>query len=705
MRAFCLFLVALGGLLAYSSTLSGHGSPPPPPSQPPQHPPWAFPDNPNGPSTGARPLPRRSGGAGPGSAPAGLPAGTPTSPGGNRGIPLPAGSRSPGSGGTLGLDLSSWYYWWGFNMESFLELRSRLEGDAAFSGSDGFFLGHGRRPGPASFGSRPDEQQVTQQIVPALKRALHPRPSNDTLEAIVIALARIGNDRPVRERMEIESLIRPFLREKNGKTSRTAVAALGILGHDPSAILLGEILLDQDEGRRALDESRVPTATRAFAAYALGLLANRSENEDVRRYVVHRLERALVTDETASADLAVASLIAFGRVPLAWSGRVPDRKRGQVVGMLHAAASREEQLLFLLDIVREKKTDRLVRAHAISALGLLTRGGEALHRELIAEVIDELAGRLEEERKVENEVLQSCAMALGLVADAEDPELAARVHAALLTSIRSSRDASTARFAMIALAQVFSREGGAASDAVKAGREELLRQLATQGGEDSSWAGLALAILERPPGESSARVSDPDVVVALHTCLREARSPGYIGCFSIAVGILGDAEAGDELQAHLEKSRDDFAQGLVAVGLGMLDVREASDAIQKLVEDSTYRPRLLREASIALGLLGDRDRTGILLSKLRETKSLSARSAIVHALARIGDVQAVDPLLEMLIDPEVSDGARTFVALALGLVADQDTLPWNSVFAANTNYLAAPPTYYSAESTGILNML
>jgi len=59
----------------------------------------------------------------------------------------------------------------------------------------------------------------------------------------------------------------------------------------------------------------------------------------------------------------------------------------------------------------------------------------------------------------------------------------------------------------------------------------------------------------------------------------------------------------------------------------------------------------------------------------------------------------------MLTDEGGTDGSRAFAALALGLVADEDALPWNTFLSVNVNYLAAPPTLHDDQGKGVLNIL
>ena len=59
----------------------------------------------------------------------------------------------------------------------------------------------------------------------------------------------------------------------------------------------------------------------------------------------------------------------------------------------------------------------------------------------------------------------------------------------------------------------------------------------------------------------------------------------------------------------------------------------------------------------------------------------------------------------MLENGELSKSARGFAAVALGIIADREPLPWNSKIAVNLNYTAATVTLNDTSGTGILNIL
>ena len=132
----------------------------------------------------------------------------------------------------------------------------------------------------------------------------------------------------------------------------------------------------------------------------------------------------------------------------------------------------------------------------------------------------------------------------------------------------------------------------------------------------------------------------------------------------------------------------------------------AIEPISEVVGKSQYRPELLRHAAIALGLLGDKSTVPELVSMLENAKSLASQAACASALGFIGDARSVDPLIDMLRDEEqrYTQRARAFAAVALGLVADKEMLPWNAKIAQDINYRANTATLTDPSGAGILDI-
>ncbi|MEW6072913.1 MAG: hypothetical protein AB1726_10035 [Planctomycetota bacterium] len=644
----------------------------------------------------------RSGAGGDGSGPAAPPPGGNSTGTGTGSLPPVGGASGPATlAAADALALDSWLWWWEFNKEPFLALRRHLRSTEVTTGSDGFYLGRGMLRAGAGPGG--DPALVRDRILPALVEALGGSPSADLTTGVLVALAKIGNDQDDALRRDLAPLLKARLADPRQEVSETAAVALGLLGDLDSASLLASLAADGEEGRRAVLARRVAPRTRVFAAYGLGVLGHRSENEDVRRFAVHKLAWVLAGDDSASPDLAVACVLALGRVPLAWAG-APIPSAGPSPAR---AGSRESQVALLLGIVRDERADAGVRAHATTSLGtVLALDASAGPPVLVEEVCAELVQRLGAGAGEPREVRQSAATALGLLGDLDPDPRDAAVRSALLGAARADRDGPTRHFAAIALARIAARPGrGEDPEAAAAIQTLFLRDLARSPAPTRPWMALALGIQERFRAASFRQPPDVDVAAALRSALAEAPDAMERGALCIANGILGDPTPEGELRSVMERGGEDWLRGLAAIALGLVDARGSLERLRALAADSTYHPELLRELAIALGLLGDSEASRQLVQSLQKASSLASQASLARALGRIGDQGAVDPLISLLCSSEEVDLARAFAAVALGEVADRDELPWNTIFSVDTNYLAAPPTLFDLQGFGLLNIL
>ena len=684
------------GIGLFGSSIAAHGANYPPP-------PRFY----NGPvdTAGQRPDPSKSnpGAAGPNSPTSPVPApatgpGSPISP-----LPTNPGNGAANSGGIDPfLDSSAWEFWWEFNKEPFLELRRHLGEPPALTGIDGYYLGRGARRYVSGAENRIDREVVRTKVIPALLETLAASDSNDLTTGCLVALAKAANSEDDSVRGSVEEVLRRHLAEKNQEVAETAAAALGILGLESSVILLGELAADRPLGRQAVRRSRVPIRTRTFAAYALGLVGHRTPNEDVRRYVVHQLSQVLESYDNATRDLPTACILSIGRVPLAWAvgDEAPEGRRPVV------ASCRETQVRALLKVFEDPKADHFVRGHTASSLGtLLSQEIDETHAELIDDVASKLAATLRSAARTPPEVRQSCAIALGLLGDADGEELDAEIRKTLRKAAVDDRDRIVRRFALIALGRVGARPGrGADPKAVAEIRELLLHQLSRGSTAMRDWSALALGILERYRFANGA-IPDSSVADALRIGLGEARSSSAVGAYAVANGILGDVESASALRAVLLSKGEDRVRGLAAVALGLVEAEQDRELLRRQALEAVRRPDFLREVAIGLGLLGDREASTLLVQAFGTTKSLSSRAAIARALGRIGDADSIDPLISLLRSDEETGIARALAAVALGSIADQDVLPWNTILSVDTNYTVIPPTLYDAQGFGILNIL
>jgi HEAT repeat protein len=659
------------------------------------------------------------GGGGSGVGGPGGPAG-PTDPGGtNPGTPTP-GNPGPGRGGAPGnsgspvsgpgseaADLTQWSFWWEFNKEPYLQLKRAIHGGPATTGSDSWFLGNGEKD-QGRDSRRPTDVQIRQIVVPALRAALAKESDNDIVTGCMIALAKIGDAPSESGASEFEPLLRGFLASKNQEISETAAIALGILAHEKSIGTLAGLIDDSDEARGWVGQPEVPYRTRAFAAYGLGLVGETIGRESDRLRIVEILHGVLRSDLSKTRDVKAACVIALGMVPL----EAGTDAEGETADGL-APRTRSAQLDHLLAFLRDESQPWLVRAHCPRSLtrlcnANLSSGEQELYRERIA---NELLALLAPRAKQPVELVQSSALALGQLGtnDLANP-LDRRILEALAGLPKEVSDQQARHFSLIALAQIGARTAADAQDpegGIEFASKSLLAQLAGGKSAMPSWAGLACGVLGHGLAASSPESSR---IAALQTAVRSAlaeeRSGERIGALAVAAGIQKDLEASGHLLQLLRSSKDEETQGYVALGLGLMGASEAVVEIHDVLAQSKYRPALLKQAAIALGLLGDKNAVDFLTAQLASAQGLATQAALSTALGFIGDTRSVDPLVAMLQNGSLTPKARGFAAAALGMVADEAELPWNSAVGLDLNYRASTSTLTDqANGTGILDIL
>lgn len=669
-------------------------------------------------------VPPAGGGAGGGAGVPGSIGGGTTTPGPNSpnapGTTAPGGqatgngaSPQTGSGGVGGDDLTQWQYWWGFNRGPYLNLKAHIHEGRPITGSEEFFLGTGQQEQAIDI-VRPSAQTIHGVIVPALVSALRTERSNDIVSGALVALAKIGDVEHEDGRSPATAEIVRFLSSSNQEIAETAAVALGILANDSERNLGVLIALLEDDAARLRREHNVqilgaiPDRTRAFAAYGLGLVGHRASDEQRVRIVqklVGRLEDASTLSGTR--DLAVACYTALGLVPLPVDTTLESES--ELAGP-DQIRSRQEQVQWLMAQYENDAWNHLVRAHVPTAVARLCESSEPELDSLRELVGARLLEDMSRHSKVSREIKQSVTLALGELGDCDDDPLDVEIRAALMQVPKENRDQLSRRFALIALAQAAGTPGDGADRLAGllgrgGSRDYLLGVLGRSTVQMRPWAAIALGVQERSLADHGVQ-SSLDVAGALRAALEDAGAPDEVGACAIAIGILGDPEATDEMLTKLEDTSDLDAKGYLCVGLGLLDDGRAVAPIQELVTRSKYKPVLLRSAAIGLGLLGDKEVVDDLIDMLGSARGLASQASIASALGKIGDSRSVDPLVAMLADREKTALARGFAAAALGIVGDKESLPWSTKISVGINYRANTATLTSpSQGTGILDFL
>ncbi|MEO6593955.1 MAG: HEAT repeat domain-containing protein, partial [Planctomycetota bacterium] len=579
----------------------------------------------------------------------------------------------------------TWQHWWDFNQDGHLRLRDAVVHDT-FTGSDDYYLGSTRRLETRQ-ALVPSHEIVVGRVLPALKNAVEVGPRDVTV-AGMLAMARIGVDHP---EFRLFDVFTRRLADSDQSTRETAAIAMGLAGSSDRRGLdmLICLLRDDETGRRATGTS-VDVRTRSFAAYGLGLLANRTDSVDTKTKVFAALNAILSDRELGNRDIRTATVQAISLLDL-------DLHK-------YAGAKLAKEVLACLDHYFDEDLgvgEEYIQAHCPTAIArLLDRehwSAEAYKERFAAILTGKPTDNRSPDRKNRRKshaIAQSCALALGQLClantDGDEAKNAdVRWSRVLLDAWHDHKDAQTRSFALLAIGQI----GGAEN------RRVLLREFDKASANiEQPWCALAL-------GLCCAGKDDRLVKEALLTEFRRSKNPESTGALAVALGLARCKEAASIVANRLLDgiSKETMA-GALCQGLALLGEPLAAAAVRQVIDDCERRPELLEKAAIALGKLGDQRIGDSLLQRLAcGEPNYAMQVAVSTALADVGDRRQVAALVEVLADTHRSAITRAGAAKALGGIADQRRLPWNTPLRANANYRANVDTF-TDRFAGVLDL-
>lgn len=636
---------------------------------------------PSGPTTGGPSGPSAPGPSGPTT---GGPRGPSTGGGGGGG----GGARGPRTGGIeLEPDLSTWHYWWEFNKDSYLQLKDAVHRSGPSSNRREIYLGFGSVEVDTQ---KPTRNQISNDVLPALARALESTDNRDITSSCLIALAKIGENHAD---FRLIDLLRQRLRRPDQEIRETAALAIGIAGrvdHGALDLLVG-LALDDANGRAAAG-GEVDTRSRAFATYGLGLVAHEHTNLAIKRAAFAAARTMLADERIGSRDLKVAAIHAIGLLN---------------VGAASAAdAALQDEALQCLVAFYERPLgagSKLIQAHCPTAIARLLRADTTAAEPFKLRFANDLQGKNPNHRD-NADIARSCAQALGQLCEpfTGDDSKDAPYSRLLAETYARHKDAQTRWFAALALGQI----GG--------GQNRTALLLALRHGSKATerpWCALALGVLSHDHYADRASrdeeyLQDREIGRALAEELDRATDPGLVSALAIALGLNRHLDAAPAMAARMgdEVHKEDQA-GYLCLGLGLMHDVKAVAAINEAMKKASRLPALLERSAIALGLLGDKTAAQTLLQRLAtQENNLATFAAFATALGQIGDRRSIDPLKNLLFDEQRGNLVRAFAAVALGGIADRATLPWYAKIAANVNYRANVETLTN-QNSGILDLL
>ncbi|TAH37351.1 MAG: hypothetical protein EYC70_10290 [Planctomycetota bacterium] len=483
--------------------------------------------------------------------------------------------------------------------------------------------------------------------------------------------------------------VAPRLRQRLGGQAAEAEAAVLALGlwRDPQAMeWLLELFQDGGNGRKLVQGSEVAPRLRTIAAFALGLHAARNDSPGAHRYFGEMLLAQLDTPERTPLELQAACAVTLRMLepadPSDWTER-------------------------LLEWLEAERHPVPVRAHFPGAVAMLLDGGrfDAAQGDAVARLSALLAGAT-----TAADVRASCAQALGRLVTAGSP-FADRVCTGLLAAAQEDSDARVRAFAAISLAYLGGSGGPGSALAEERVIPFLLQHMRRGATGMRPWCALALGVL----CTRSERAGKGSFSSALARAVAEhydrARSPSERGACAVALGLMRYDDAAPGLRRALLRPGDEAFRAHCALSLGLMNAHAAQDDLRRVLEDAGEQPLLLRDAGMALALLGDATVLGRLTRRVPdsphgELPPVSSLVAAAFGLRHLGDPMAAQPLLRVLADVKAQPVARAVAAEAVGPMLDPMLPPLRSRLAQDLNYHVALPTLFEPWTrTGVLDQL
>ncbi|MEM8884418.1 MAG: HEAT repeat domain-containing protein [Planctomycetota bacterium] len=656
MKRFFLIAVALGvvsffaeDVLAHGGSFRGPNGGVPPglrePSDPePPPPPPTDPGAPGGPTTpgpggGGPETPDDNGHETPSEAPP----------------PPPTGPQGPERRGpaTKTLTFESWRFWWAYNNDDILNLKSHIYGAKTSSASPLFFTSKADEANRRN-AQRPTERAIINKIIPALKRSLNrPKDHEDIHGGSLVALGKIGTS----------EFVPDFEAAANNrwKTEKGVPVKFGYLATESAVLALG-LLPNLDDAQKAevrkilltiIDDDKMRSRERAWAAVCLGLQEDKG--------AIKPLWERLAKPYKGENKLNVPAGILCGLGLIGDDSIRPDL----------------EELVVTGKVGRTELNDR-IRAYAAFALAKIA-SPESL----------ESMNKALKSRRVGRVVKRSIAIACGTCAQNASPELKDATVKALRAFIKKSGgDPSGENFAIIALSQI------GTPDALN-----YLLNLADSGKYGQRpYAALGLGThvwyKERAKERKEGEGMDPAMMTKIRNTIvklsQKYKDTDTKAAFMLTRGLLKDKTAIEECVKLITRKGDPVLRGFCCVALGLIG--EATENVKDALKIALAERKstdLRRDAATALGLMRDADVVKMLIEELDKSKSFAVQGQLITAIGTIGDHTAIDPLIDILDNTSRPSAARALAAVGLGMIGDLLPLARLSRLSKNYNYRAS----------------
>ncbi|MBI4711981.1 MAG: HEAT repeat domain-containing protein [Planctomycetes bacterium] len=296
------------------------------------------------------------------------------------------------------------------------------------------------------------------------------------------------------------------------------------------------------------------------------------------------------------------------------------------------------------EAVYEKKSDEVSRSYAAIALGYLNDPN----------VIKTLREILPE--KLDVEVIASACLSLGNLRDNSRETIEAL---GAMLDAKSKKDRRIRCCAALGLGRIGTKEAF----------EELKKSVADKDDEvrSSIAIGLRLIPLAECKNELLTLIKDKNMMVrglaAISLVLTQKTS-----------SVADTKSTCDTLLKTLADTKRMEADGMIVLALGLLGDAQAGEELRKILKDKKSRSLLKGAAVVALGLLKDKEAGPILTEMLGKDENIVIKPYIALALGMLGDTSSTETLQKLWenVDKNINTFAYTNLAISLTLLGKKD---------------------------------
>jgi len=559
----------------------------------------------------------------------------------------------------------------------------------------------------------PSRRAVALEVVPRLIELARSHRDDDVVASALLALGRLADagletdiDPATPSLAAAAEILASRLAAQNSAVAESAALALGLLGEPELAASLVHLVRDDADGRQLVGGGRVATRLRCFAAFGLGLAAQRIDDPEVRQWLALELAETLAEPASRQDELEVALLTAFGLCELPERPLVPRADLRQRAGV-ERVLSRSTQLRFLDAWVRPTRADgrrsTVVRAHALTAAARLADDCADPLRTATSTQLSDIA----ENRAESIDVRAAAALALGSTTRGGSHPIDRASRRTLLELVRQGQPIER-RMALIGVAQAAS-QAGAGDDSFE-GHSEVRRTLASElargHSHDRPWIALALGALDEGLHAAGVDAGGTTFDVLQETALKR-RGADDTAALALAMALSSRgtkfaAKAGERLERAVETTDDPDARGHLFLAAGLLEHYGLRPVLRKEVREQSAQPVRLWSAAVGLALLGD-PVSRELVPRLQEARSSGTQIALAAAIGHTTGAEALAPLVALLDDPQATSATKAAAVDALGALCDLERLPWRHALAHGLPYFVLTSAFVGG-GTGVLEL-